>query len=114
MALAAFPQEGARRIVLLSDGNENRGGARDAAQLARAGGADIYAVPMKNEYAGEVLVERLVLPQEVKFGESFLVRVVAWSARETNGRLSLYRDGTFVGAQPVKLAAGKNSDPAGD
>ena len=108
MALAAFPQDGARRIVLLSDGNENRGGARDAAQLARAGGADIYAVPMKNEYAGEVLVERLVVPQEVKFGESFLVRVVAWSARETSGRLSLYRDGTFVGAQPVKLAAGKN------
>ena len=108
LALAAFPQDGARRMVLLSDGNENRGGARDAAQLARAGGAEIYTVPMKNEYAGEVLVERLVVPQEVKFGESFLVRVVAWSARETNGRLSLYRDGTFVGAQPVKLAAGKN------
>ena len=55
-----------------------------------------------------MLVERLVVPQEVKFGESFLVRVVAWSAKETSGRLSLYRDGDFVGAQPVKLAAGKN------
>jgi uncharacterized membrane protein len=108
LALAAFPQDGGRRIVLLSDGNENRGGAREAAQLARARGAEIFAVPQKNEYAGEVLVERLVVPQEVKFGESFLVRVVAWSARDTSGRLSLYRDGEFVGAQPVKLAAGKN------
>jgi Ca-activated chloride channel homolog len=108
LALAAFPRDGGRRIVLLSDGNENRGGAREAAQMARAGGTDIYVVPQRNEYGGEVLIERLVVPQEVKFGESFLVRVVAWSARETGGRLSLYRDGEFVGAQPVKLAAGKN------
>ena len=65
-------------------------------------------MPLKNEYGGEVLVERLVAPHEVKFGESFLVRVVAWSAKDTTGRLSLYRDGEFVGAQPVKLSAGKN------
>jgi Mg-chelatase subunit ChlD len=108
LALAAFPREGAKRIVLLTDGNENQGNAREAAQRARVEGADIYVVPLTNDYAGEVLVERLVLPQEVKFGESFLVRVVAWSAKDTAGRLSLYRDGEFVGAQPVKLTAGKN------
>ncbi len=108
LALAAFPREGAKRIVLLSDGNENQGSAREAAQRARTEGADIYVVPVKNDYAGEVLVERLVLPQEVKFGESFLVRVMAWSAKDTTGRISLYRDGEFVGAQPVKLSAGKN------
>jgi len=108
LALAAFPREGAKRIVLLTDGNENQGSAREAAQRARAEGADIYVVPLKNDYAGEVLVERLVVPQEVKFGESFLVRVVAWSAKETAGRISVYRDGEFVGAQPVNLTAGKN------
>jgi uncharacterized membrane protein len=108
LALAAFPREGARRIVLLSDGNENQGTAREAARRARAEEADIYVVPLKNDLAGEVLVERLVLPQEVRFGESFLVRVVAWSARAATGRISLYRDGEFVGAQPVKLTPGKN------
>ncbi|MBI2163689.1 MAG: VWA domain-containing protein [candidate division NC10 bacterium] len=108
LALAAFPREGAKRIVLLTDGNENQGSAREAAQRAQAEGADIHVVPLRNEYAGEVLVERLVIPQEVKFGESFLVRVVAWSAKETSGRISLYRDGEFVGAQPVKLTPGKN------
>ena len=108
LALAAFPQEGARRIVLLSDGDENRGNARDAARQAKGDGADIYAVPLKNEYGSEVLIERLVAPPEVKYGESFLVRVMAWSAKDTTGHLSLYRDGDFVGAQPVKLSAGKN------
>jgi len=108
LALAAFPREGGKRIVLLTDGNENQGSAREAAERARAEGADIYAAPLKNKYAGEVLVERLVVPQEVKFGESFMVRVVAWSAKDATGRISLYRDGEFVGAQPVKLSAGKN------
>ncbi|MFB3819050.1 MAG: VWA domain-containing protein [Candidatus Methylomirabilales bacterium] len=108
LGLAAFPREGARRLVLLSDGNENSGSAREAAQVARAAGVPINAVPLKNDYGGEVLVERLSLPAEVKFGESFLVRIVAWSARETSGRVSLYRNGEFVGAQPVKLKPGKN------
>jgi Mg-chelatase subunit ChlD len=108
LALAAFPQEGAKRIVLLSDGNENQGSAREAAQRARAASAPINVVPLQNDYGGEVLVERLILPAEVKFGESFLVRVVAWSARETQGRVSLYKNGEFVGAQPVKLKPGKN------
>lgn len=108
LALAAFPREGARRIVLLSDGNENQGSARQAAHRARAAGVDIHAVPLGGVRPGEVLVERLVVPAEVKLGESFLLRVVAWSAGESSGRLSLYRDGEFVGAQPVTLVAGKN------
>ena len=108
LGLATFPREGAKRIVLLTDGNENHGNAREAAQRAKAEGADIYVVPLRQDYRGEVLVERVVVPQEVKFGESFLVRIVAWSAREGTGRVSLYRDGEFVGAQPVKLTPGKN------
>jgi Ca-activated chloride channel homolog len=108
LALAAFPPEGAKRIVLLSDGNENRGNAREAAQQAKREGADVYVVPLKDDHKGEVLVERVIAPAEVKFGESFLLRVAAWSAQASSGRLSLYRDGQFVGSQPIKLAAGKN------
>lgn len=108
LALAAFPTEGAKRIALLSDGNENEGSAREAAQRAQVEGADIDVVPLRSEHPTEALVERLVVPQEVKFGESFLVRIVAWSAKAASGRLSLYRDGEFVGAQPVKLSPGKN------
>jgi uncharacterized membrane protein len=108
LGLAAMPREGGRRLVLLTDGNENRGGALDAARLARSEGAEIYAVPLASAAGGEVLLERAILPQEVKQGESFLLRIVAWSAKETEGRLSLYRDGAFVGSQQVKLQPGKN------
>jgi uncharacterized membrane protein len=108
LALASLPEEGARRIVLLTDGNETRGSAADAAREAREEGVEVYPVPLRNDQAGEVLLERLITPQEVKEGESFILRVAAWAAREGDAKLSLYRDGTFVGAQAVKLKAGKN------
>ncbi len=108
LALASLPEEGARRIVLLTDGNETRGTAAGAAREARDEQVEIYPFPVRNETGNEVLLERLVNPQEVKEGESFILRVLAWSAKETSGRLSLYRDGTFVGAQAVKLKEGKN------
>jgi uncharacterized membrane protein len=50
----------------------------------------------------------MVLPQEVKFGEPFQAKVVAWSHKETEGRLSLFRNGEFLGSQVIRLAAGKN------
>jgi uncharacterized membrane protein len=44
----------------------------------------------------------------VKFGEPFHVKVVAWSQQATRGRLSLFRNGEFLGSQVVTLTAGKN------
>jgi hypothetical protein len=49
-----------------------------------------------------------VLPQEVKHGEPFQAKVVAWSFKETQGRLSLFRNGEFLGSQVVRFQAGKN------
>src|SRR5437660_5606953 len=56
----------------------------------------------------DVVAESLVLPQEVKYGEPFQARVVAWSLKDTQGRLSLFRNGEFLGSQVVRLQAGKN------
>jgi Ca-activated chloride channel family protein len=50
----------------------------------------------------------MVLPTEVKFGEPFQAKVVAWSQSDTQGRLSLFRNGEFLGSQVVRLSAGKN------
>mgnify|MGYP007122188704 CR=1 FL=1 len=45
------------------------------------------------------LAEELLLPREVKFGEPFNARVVAWSQRDTGARIALYRNGEFIGSQ---------------
>ena len=84
------------------------------AQAAKDAGADIYYVPAPLTFTQEVVVESMVLPQEVKFGEPFQAKVVAWSQAETQGRLSMFRNGEFLGSQVVKLnRRARTSSPTG-
>jgi Ca-activated chloride channel family protein len=108
LGLATAPPGQANRFVLLTDGRQNAGNALAVAQAAKDAGADIYYVPAPLTFPQEVVVESMVLPQEVKFGEPFQAKVVAWSQAETQGRLSLYRNAEFLGSQVVRLSPGKN------
>ena len=108
LALATAPPGHANRFVLLSDGRQNVGNALAVAQAAKDAGADIWYVPAPLTFKQEVVVESMLLPREVKFGEPFQAKVVAWSQAETQGRLSMFRNGEFLGSQVVKLNAGKN------
>ena len=108
LGLATAPAGQANRFVLLTDGRQNQGNALAVAQAAKDAGADMYYVPAPLTFPQEVVVESMVLPQEVKFGEPFQAKVVAWSQAETQGRLSLYRNGEFLGSQVVRLSPGKN------
>ena len=108
LALASTPAGHANRFVLLTDGRQNAGNALAVAQAAKDAAADIYYVPAPLTFTQEVVVESMVLPQEVKFGEPFQAKVVAWSQAETQGRLALFRNGEFLGSQVIQLAPGKN------
>ncbi|MBI4607796.1 MAG: VWA domain-containing protein [Candidatus Rokubacteria bacterium] len=108
LALSTVPAGQANRLVLLTDGRQNFGDALAAAQTAKGMGADIYYVPLPLTFPQEVVVESMLLPQEVKYGEPLYAKVVAWSQRDTQGRLSLFRNGEFLGSQVVRLNAGKN------
>ena len=61
LALASFPEGTAKRIVLISDGNENLGNAVEQARIARQNGVQIDVVPLASGYRNEneVLVERV-------------------------------------------------------
>jgi Ca-activated chloride channel homolog len=108
LALASLAPGQANRVVLLTDGRQNAGNAVAAAQAAREAGIDVHYVAAPLTFSQEVVAESLVLPQEVKFGEPFHAKVVAWSLKETQGRLSLFRNGEFLGSQVIRLTAGKN------
>src|SRR5438552_1861776 len=108
LALAMLPPGQANRIVMLTVGRQNHGNALAGAQAAKDAGSDIYYVPAPLTFTQEVVAEALVLPQEVKYGEPFQAKVVAWSHKDTPGRLSLFRNGEFLGSQGVRFNAGKN------
>jgi len=76
LALASFPEDAAKRIVIVSDGNENLGNAREQAQAAADAGIGIDVVPIDYQRQAEVLVERVTLPPNVRHGQPFELRVV--------------------------------------
>jgi Ca-activated chloride channel homolog len=108
LALAMLPVGQTNRLILLSDGRQNTGNALAAAQAAKDSGADLHYVAAPLTFQQEVVAEALVVPREVRFGEPFQARLVAWSQKDTPARLSLFRNGQFIGSQQVKMVAGKN------
>ncbi len=89
LALASFPQDTARRIVVVSDGNENRGDAYEQALAAAALGVQIDVLPIDYRYDREVLIEKISLPPDVKRGERVNVTIVVRAAAPARGRLEI-------------------------
>jgi len=91
LALATFPEDTARRLVLLSDGNENRGNSLEQALAAANLGVQIDVLPVEYRYDREVLVERVSVPPDVKKGETVNINVVVRASEPTRGTLQIYQ-----------------------
>jgi Mg-chelatase subunit ChlD len=109
LAFASFSQSSNRQVVVFSDGNENLGSALDQAVIGKAGDIPIHTVALRTEQKSEVLLERATLPSEVKLGEPFEMKLVAVATAPASGRIRLFRNGLYVGEQPVSLLPGKSS-----
>ena len=119
LAQAVLPAEGMRRIVIVSDGNENLDDARSAARSASEAGIGIDVALAQYRPRPDILVDKLTLPAEARSGEAFDVRVVlerfvadsAAEAKPVAGRMRLLRrtsEGeTLVADEPITLAPGK-------
>lgn len=108
LGTAAFPETGQKRIVLLSDGNENIGDALTAILSAKPLGVSIDVAPLGVSRSGDVSVQKLSLPNNLKKGQTFEVKIFAQADRPQNATVRLYRNNQLLGDQKVELAEGKN------
>ncbi len=104
LALASFPDGTGKRIVLISDGNENRGDARRAAEEYRAQGVQIDVLPLaageKNE--DEIVVERIEVPSQSERAAKVPLRVYlrSFNPNYVEGTLTLKR---VIPGEPVNV-----------
>ena len=108
LATAAFPETGQKRLVLLSDGNENVGDAMAAVLAAKPLGVTVDVVPMGVTRVNDVSVQRLQVPPKLKKGQSFEVKIFVQADQPTPATVRLYRNEQYLGEQKVDLSAGKN------
>ncbi len=109
LASASFPEGKARRIVVLSDGNETRGDATGAAQVASTDGITIDHVALKGrESTAEAAVVALEAPDETRVEQPFDLRGTVESTVAQSGSLDIDRDGVLIKQVPIRLEKGEN------
>ena len=109
-ALAQAGEGRQEKILLISDGNENRGEVARVLPLLRAQGVQVWTLPVSlSRGRNEVYLSALTLPQQVDSAEGFEIRGAIESLREAPARVRLLRDGALLAEREMRLSPGANS-----
>jgi uncharacterized membrane protein/Mg-chelatase subunit ChlD len=113
LAQASFAEGSSKRIVIVTDGNENLGDARAIAASLAEDGIGIDVVPVKLTLRSEVAVERVMIPSNIRRGQPMETRVVLhnFSDKTILGQVTFTRKAglhdEFLGQIDVELPPGK-------
>lgn len=98
LAAASFLEDSAKRIVILTDGNQTLGSAETTAKRLAETGIGIDVVPVRLDSSTEVLVEKIDVPGYVRQGQTVEARVVinrfqepGTEPKDVEGRLRVLR-----------------------
>src|SRR3954468_14300777 len=84
-AMSMFPHDAAKRIVLVTDGNQNIGDALAEARSVAEAGVSIDVMPVPLDRRSDVAVEKIAMPPDVRRNQPFEVRVVVNNALDNTG-----------------------------
>ena len=107
LAAALLPTDARRRIVVISDGQENLGDAIEQARFLRAQGIVVDVAPLDWPSGPEVLVASVVAPSAASAGERVPVEVTVGSTRKANAALQVSVEGVVVATRQVALEVGE-------
>jgi Ca-activated chloride channel family protein len=109
LAMALFPNEGAKRVLLLSDGRENVQQAVKQAEVAALQGVELSYLTLGEQVSeAEVQIESLKAPTESHFGQDFDLEITLHSTVKTGAELQVFGDGSLIHSQEVGLQPGNN------
>src|SRR6476469_5077526 len=84
-AMSMFPHDAAKRIVLVTDGNQNIGDALAEARSVANAGVSIDVMPVPLDRQSDVAVEKIALPPDIRRNQPFEVRVVVNNPTDSTG-----------------------------
>src|SRR5215467_9967409 len=106
LAAAILPTDSERRIVLLTDGQQNLGDALQEAQLLQQEGIRLDVVPLPAFSGPETRIDNLTAPTELRTNERFLLHASLYSSVAQQATLRLYLDQTLLLQQSLHLVVG--------
>lgn len=105
---ALYPEQAQKRLLLLTDGNETTGSARQHVALARQMGVTIFPVIPPSGQQPEISLEKFVTPPLVREGSVFTLRLVVrnGNTRTAGGRVIIHANRDRLTSQAVQLGPG--------
>jgi Ca-activated chloride channel homolog len=107
-ALQNFAPHHLKRLVLMTDGNENIGRMTGMVSRLRSEGVQVYAVPLRTRSDGDVWIENVMGPSNVTSEEQFPVEVHVYSQKNMSARVELREGIRKLGDREVQLVPGLN------
>ncbi|MBN2080857.1 VWA domain-containing protein [bacterium] len=107
LAVASFPANAQKRLVLVTDGNENIGNSLAEARVARDNGVELVVVEAGSRLGAEVVLASLEAPTRASLGETVNVRFMLDSNVATPADISLIRNGQHVDTTTINVRPGK-------
>jgi Ca-activated chloride channel family protein len=107
-AIGSLPSGMVRRLVLISDGNENLGSAARAAWQAERLGIPVDTFALAGSPRPDLRVESVSAPTLVFSGERFPIDITVSSPRRAAARIEVSAEGKTLGLSNVNLEPGVN------
>ncbi len=107
-ATAALPAGRIPKLVLISDGKENRGSIARAAWQARQFGVAIDTYALDGRPASGLRLDSLSVPMVVFSGERFPIDLAVTARAAAAGVVEIGAEGKTLGSSPVRLERGAN------
>ena len=107
-ALSVLPDKSKKRIVLISDGEENEGNSSNIAGTLKEKGVDFKVLKIERQKGNEVSAISLTVPQTLNIGEEFNIGVSIKSNVNTSGKLTLFDGAMKAAEENVEITKGDN------
>jgi Mg-chelatase subunit ChlD len=108
-AISMFTENSKKRVVLITDSEENEGKASKTAPSLIEQGIDFKVYNLEKTVGNEVAVDSVSVPQRLNMGEDFNVVVNITSTVNTDAKLTLFSGKEKVAEENVQLSKGGNS-----
>ena len=110
LALASFPENARKRLVIVSDGFETQGDAAAVAkQIAAAGGVTVDAYLLSNNNAPEVQLTKLNLAKNIRVNTDYQISMQIDSNVDERVNVKLFKNDEIIADQWVDVVKGKNN-----
>ena len=106
--ISVLPDKSKKRIVLITDGEENEGDSSKTAGVLKEQGIDLKVFKIDKDKGKELAVTNVTVPNSVNKGEEYNIIVNIKSNFDTNGRLVLFDGNERAAEEIITISKGEN------